>query len=72
MSTSATALFPFSAVLGADDEGLLAAADAYAARAPYQWHVPGDRLAQLGDLTGVTYARGKAGVNRTFLRSGIQ
>jgi hypothetical protein len=57
-------------LLGADDEGLLAAADAYSARAPYQWRVPGDRLAQLGDLTGVTYMRGKAGVNRAFLRGG--
>ena len=58
------------AVLGADDEGLLAAADAYSAHAPYQWRVPGDRLSQLGDLTGVTYVRGKNGVNRAFLRSG--
>jgi len=58
------------ALLGADDEGLLAAADACSARAPYQWRVPGDPLSQLGDLTGVTYARGKAGVSRAFLRSG--
>ena len=58
------------ALLGADYEGLLAAADACSARAPYQWRVPGDPLSQLGDLTGVTYARGKAGVSRAFLRSG--
>ncbi|HTS66996.1 MAG TPA: M14 family zinc carboxypeptidase [Candidatus Acidoferrales bacterium] len=58
------------AVLAADDEGLLAAAAAYSARAPYQWRVPGDHLSQLGDLSGVTYVHGKAGVNRAFLRSG--
>ncbi|HEY1495533.1 MAG TPA: hypothetical protein VGF49_13370, partial [Candidatus Solibacter sp.] len=58
------------AVLGADDEGLLAAAEAYSARAPYQWKLAGDRLAQLGDIAGVTYARGKAGVNRAFPRTG--
>ncbi len=58
------------ALLAADDEGLLAAAEAYAARAPYQWKVPGDKLAQLGDIAGVTYARGKAGVNRAFPRTG--
>ncbi len=58
------------AVLGADDEGLLAAAEAYSARAPYQWKLAGDRLAQLGEIAGVTYARGKAGVNRAFPRTG--
>jgi hypothetical protein len=58
------------AVVGADDEGLMAAGDAYSARAPYQWRVPGDKLSQLGDLVGVTYAKGKAGVNRAFLRDG--
>jgi Zinc carboxypeptidase len=58
------------AVIGADDEGLLAAADAYSSRAPYQWRVPGDRLAALGAIVGVSYAKGKAGVNRAFLSSG--
>jgi hypothetical protein len=58
------------AVVGLDDEGLMAAADAYSARAPYQWRVPGDKLAQLGDIAGVTYLKGKAGVNRAYLRDG--
>jgi hypothetical protein len=57
-------------ISGADDDGLLAAGDAYSARAPYQWRVPGDKLAQLGDITGITYMKGKAGVNRAFLRDG--
>jgi hypothetical protein len=61
------------AVTGADDAGLLAAADAYAARAPYQWRVPGKKLSEIGaNLVGVTYLRGKAGVHRAFLRSGDQ
>ena len=69
------------AVIGADDEGLLAAAEGYAARAPYQWKVPGDRLASIAEavraaapggaveLVGVTYLRGKASVHRAYLRS---
>ena len=67
---------------GADDAGLLAAAEAYAARAPYQWRAPGEKLAAIGDavreaapgaqveLAGVTYIKGKAGVHRAFLRAG--
>jgi hypothetical protein len=56
-------------VAGHDDAGLLAAAEAFAARAPYIWRVPGPRLgalAGLGQLTGVTYLKGKAGINRAF------
>jgi hypothetical protein len=61
------------AVTGADDAGLLAAADAYAARAPYQWRVPGKKLSEIGaNLAGVTYVRGKAGVHRAFFRTGDQ
>src|SRR5262249_38505898 len=56
------------AVIGASDAGLMAAADAYAARAPYQWRVPGKKLGDIGaGLTGVTYMRGKSGVHRPFL-----
>ena len=61
------------AITGPDDAGLLAAADAYAARAPYQWRVPGKKLSDIGaNLVGVTYVRGKAGVHRAFFRSGDQ
>src|ERR1700689_2453898 len=61
------------AVIGADDPGLLAAADAYAARAPYQWRVPREKLSDIGaNLAGITYVRGKAGVHRAFFRSGDQ
>ena len=56
------------AVIGANDAGLMAAADAYSARAPYQWRVPGKKLSDIGaGLTGVTYLRGKTGVHRAFL-----
>jgi hypothetical protein len=62
-------------VAGADDDGLLAAADAYSARAPYLWKVPGEKLASIAEvvggdvrLAGVTYLKGRAGVHRAFLR----
>ena len=70
------------AVVGADDEGLLAAAEAYSARAPYQWKAPGETLAAIADavraaapgvsveLEGVAYLRGQASVHRAFLRAG--
>lgn len=70
------------AVIGNNDEGLMAAAEAYAARAPYQWRAGGERLAAIADavreatpglqveLVGVTYLRGKASVHRAFLRGG--
>ena len=69
------------ALAAADDAGLQAAAEAYSARAPYQWRVPGEKLAAIADavraaapgmpveLVGVTYQKGKAGVHRAFLRS---
>src|SRR5579885_2967453 len=61
-------------VAGHDDAGLLAAAEAFAARAPYIWRVPGPRLsalAGLGQLTGVTYLKGKAGINRAFFSGAV-
>ena len=69
------------ALAAADDAGLQAAAEAYSARAPYQWRVPGEKLAAIADavraaapgmpveLVGVTYQNGKADVHRAFLRS---
>jgi hypothetical protein len=71
------------ALVANDDAGLLAAADAYAARAPYQWRVPGEKLSAIAELlrsaapaepielAGVTYLHGKAGVHRAFLRGAV-
>jgi len=71
------------AIIANDDAGLLAAAEAYAARAPYQWRVPGEKLSAIVEvlrsaapaepieLAGVTYLRGKAGVHRAFLRGAV-
>ena len=58
---------------GADDAGLTAAAEAYSARAPYIWRVNGEKLSAIaeaagGELVGITYRHGKAGVHRAFLR----
>jgi hypothetical protein len=58
------------AVVGHDDAGLLAAAEAYAARAPYQWRPGGEKLAALGAVTGITYLKGRSGVSRTFQADG--
>ena len=69
------------AVLGQDDAGLLAAAEAFAARAPFIWRVPGERLVGIAAavdqsasgaraaLTGVTYFKDKSGINRAFLEA---
>ncbi len=53
------------AIVANDDRGLGAAADAYTARAPYQWKVPGEKLEAIAtavgsstQLVGVTYKRG--------------
>ena len=60
-------------VLGQDDASLLAAAEAYAARAPYIWRPSGEKLSAIAavcagsQLSGVTYLKGKAGINRAFL-----
>jgi hypothetical protein len=68
-------------VAGHDDAGLLAAAEAFAARAPFLWRVPGNRLSAIAEAinrqasgagaqaTGVTYLKGKAGINRVFLQA---
>ena len=64
-------------VLGQSEAGLMAAAEAYAAHAPYLWKAPGEKLiaipqlaGQSALLSGVTYRSGTAGVNRAFLRTG--
>jgi Zinc carboxypeptidase len=69
------------AVFGHDDSGVLAAAEAFAARAPFVWRVPGETLSAIvqvinqsisgasAQITGVTYLKGKAGINRLFLDS---
>lgn len=53
------------AVIG-DDAGIEYAAAAYAARAPYQWKVPGNKLEALGAVTGLTYKKGQPGLYRVF------
>ena len=70
------------AVVGTDDNGLLAAAEAYSARAPYQWRINGDKLSAIVDaaraaaseahsrLIGVSYMRGQPGIRRAFLDAG--
>ena len=71
-------------VAGRDQAGLLAAAEAYAARAPYRWKVPGEELAGIAlavnktlasrhvaaqaTLAGVTYVKGQVGIRRALLR----
>ncbi|HWZ33546.1 MAG TPA: M14 family zinc carboxypeptidase [Bryobacteraceae bacterium] len=56
-------------IAGHDDAGLLAAGEAFASRAPYIWRLNGDRLTAIGaGLTGITYLKGKAGINRAFLQ----
>ncbi|MGI8742005.1 MAG: M14 family zinc carboxypeptidase [Bryobacteraceae bacterium] len=69
------------AVLGHDDAGLLAAAEAFAARAPYLWKVPGDKLSAIAQtieqaspgaqtqFTGITYVKGKLGIHRALFHS---
>src|SRR5579862_5945635 len=64
------------AVVGADAEGLLAAAEVWSARAPYQWRVPGEKISAIaesvhGELAGITYLHGKQGIHRAFLRGTI-
>jgi Zinc carboxypeptidase len=68
-------------VIGADDAGLEAVADAYAARAPYQWKVPGDKFSAIPDavntaghgngsiLLGLVYAHGEQGIFRAIVRA---
>jgi Zinc carboxypeptidase len=71
-------------VVGTDASGLLAAADAYSARAPYQWSVQGEKLQGIAriinarleaekvaasvELVGVTYQSGQAGIRRAVVQ----
>ena len=62
-------------IAGHDDAGLLAAAQAFASRAPFLWRVPGEKLDAIEQIpgpgtraTGFTYLKGKAGINRAFLQ----
>lgn len=54
-------------VLGHDDASLLAAAESFAARAPYVARIGGERLSTLGEITGVTFLKGLAGVHRAIM-----
>jgi hypothetical protein len=70
-------------VVGNDPAGLLAAADAYSARAPYQWSVTSEQLQGIArtintrlenqkvaakvELAGVTYQSGQPGIRRAVL-----
>jgi len=70
-------------IVGHDDAGLKAAADAFSARSPYIWKVPGEQLAAIGNelsrlftngnvrLSGISYLKGKAGINRAFVQTDI-
>jgi Zinc carboxypeptidase len=69
---------------GADAEGLLAAADDYAAHAPYQWSTTGEKLeaiartinarlatqkvAATAELAGITYRSDQPGIRRAILQ----
>jgi hypothetical protein len=71
------------AFIGVDGIGLLAAANAYAARAPYQWSLPGAKLQGIAqavnvklsdkkinaqaELSGITYEAGQQGIDRAIL-----
>ncbi|MGE5243552.1 MAG: M14 family zinc carboxypeptidase [Betaproteobacteria bacterium] len=72
------------AVIGKDEAGLLAAAEAYASHAPYQWKVPGDELIEIpravdaalaahaldakATLAGLVYTKDDSGIHRALLR----
>ena len=63
-------------VLGQNAAGLLAAAEAYAAHAPFLWKAPGEKLAAIAELvannvtlSGLAYRSGFTGVSRAFLRT---
>ena len=72
------------AVIGADASGLLAAANDFAARAPYQWATPGDKIEAIAAdinkalaaakinatarLVGLTYADKEPGIRRAILQ----
>lgn len=70
-------------IAGTDAGGLLAAADGYSARAPYQWSVQGEKLqgiaktinarleaakvSAIAELVAVTYQSGQSGISRVVL-----
>ena len=63
-------------LVAGDDAGLLAAAEDFAARAPFVWRPGGERLGAIAtavgngaQATGFTYVKGKAGINRAFLHT---
>ena len=72
------------AVIGADAPGLLAAANDFATRAPYQWATPGDKIEAIAvdinkalaaakinataRLVGLTYVDKEPGIHRATLR----
>lgn len=58
-------------VIAGNNDGLLAAAEAFASRAPYLWKVPGDKLSVLADAVkakpvGLTYLKDRAGIARAI------
>ena len=71
-------------VAGADPSGIIAAADAYSAHAPFQWSVNGERLQAIAriinarlqaqnvtatvELVGLTYQSAQSGIHRAVLR----
>lgn len=71
--------------VGADSSGLLAAANAYSAHAPYQWTTTGEKLQGIArtinerltaqkvgatvELVGVTYQSGQPGIRRVVLQA---
>jgi hypothetical protein len=70
--------------VGADSSGMLAAANAYSAHAPYQWSTTGEKLQSIAgtinerlttqrvpvtvELVGVTYQSGQPGIRRVVLQ----
>jgi hypothetical protein len=60
-------------ISGNDEAGLLAAAEAFASRAPFIWRMNGERIEAIerlvptGQITGYSYLKGKAGINRVFV-----
>lgn len=66
------------AVICKDDASLLAAADAFSSRAPYQWKLPGDKFADIAkavneaahataQLQGITYKKNQPGIYRAIV-----
>ena len=70
-------------VAGKNEAGLTAAANAFSARAPYLWKVSGGQFTGVTEelnrivpganahLTGVTYTKGRSGVNKLLIASSV-